>query len=527
MTETATAHPAGDGRPAFPGGTVAGELPPGTPPALELAGVHKAFDGKPALIDAGFTLRRGELHALVGENGAGKSTLMNVATGVYAADAGRELVDGELVRIRGPVDAAAAGLGMVHQHFRLVPRFTVAENVRLALGRRAGSPAAAAALVAAKAAEIGFPIRPDARVADLSVAERQRAEILKVLLLGARVLILDEPTAVLTEQESDALLAFTARLAAQGGSVVLITHKLREVAARADRVTVMRQGRTVLDGAPIASVTPAEVARLAVGAAVAPVARPRRAPGGPALAVEGLSHRREDGAPTLDGLTLSVREGEVLGLAGVGGNGQSELVACLAGLASPTGGTVSLAGRDVTGASPAARRDLGLRVVPADRFAFGLVRGFSVADNLALAALRRGRYGSPFAVARRRIRRDAEAAIREHEIHGATPTRSTGLLSGGNAQKVLLARELDDAVRVLVAHSPTRGLDVRAAQAVQAAIAAAAERGVACLLISEDLEELMALSGRIAVINRGRIVGEMPVEDASAAALGALMVGHA
>jgi len=502
-------------------------MTPGAPPALVLSGVCKAFDGKPALQDAGFELAWGEVHALIGENGAGKSTLMNVATGVYAADAGTQSIDGEPFAVRGPADAARAGLGMVHQHFRLVPRFTVAENVRLALGRQAGGARRAAALVAGKAAEIGFAIRPEARVADLSVAERQRAEILKVLLLGARILILDEPTAVLTEQEADALLAFTARLAAQGAAVVLITHKLREVAARADRVTVMRQGRTVLAGAPIATVSLDAVARLAVGAAVPPLDRPRPLPRGEGLVVDGLTYTRDDGAPMLNGLSLSVRQGEILGLAGVGGNGQAELVACLAGLAAPAAGSIRLAGVDVTAASPRRRRRLGLRTIPADRFDAGLVRQFSVADNLALTALGRGRYGSVLRVARRRIRADAAETIAAREIHGATPGRITGLLSGGNAQKVLLARELDDGVRLLVAHSPTRGLDVRAAQAILAAIAAAAERGVGCLLISEDLEELMALAGRIAVVNRGRIVGEMAAAEASAAALGALMVGHA
>lgn len=500
----------------------------GLPPALEMQGISKAFDGKPALVDAGFSLAWGEVHALVGENGAGKSTLMNVATGVYAADTGIQNIDGAAVSLRGPADATAAGLGMVHQHFRLVSRFTVAENVLLALGKRAAvrSVREAAALIEAKGREIGLGVRPDAIVADLSIADRQRTEILKVLLLGARIVILDEPTAVLTEGESEALLTFTRRLADQGHAVVLITHKLREVAARSDRVTVMRQGRTIVAGVPTASMKIDEIARQVVGSEVARVDRPVSVPGPERLRIEALSIAHADGTRPVDGLSLVLRAGEVLGVAGVGGNGQQELVDCLAGMVPLQSGRIAIDGRDIASLPIAARRGLGLRVVPSDRFATGMVRELTVAENLALTGVPAGRFGGLF-VRRAPMRAEAREAIERFDIHGAAPGRSTGLLSGGNAQKVLLARELDSGLKVLVAHSPARGLDVKATRAVHAFVKAAVEKGAGCLLISEDLEEVLAMSHRVAVMNRGRIAGEMPVEEATADRLGALMIGHA
>ena len=505
------------------------EEQPGRPPALELRGISKAFDGKPALVEASFSLAWGEVHALVGENGAGKSTLMNVATGVYAADAGLQSVDGQAVPLRGPGDAIAAGLGMVHQHYRLVSRFTVAENILLALGGqgRARRLPEAAALAAAKAAEVGLGIRPEAVVATLSIAERQRVEILKVLLLGARIIILDEPTAVLTEGESEALFAFTRRLAAQNHAVVLITHKLREVAAHSDRVTVMRQGRTVLAAVPTREISLAEVARHAVGSQVARVERPGSAAGEPRFAVANLVVRRSDGAVPVDGLSLTLHAGEVLGLAGVGGNGQQELVDCLAGLLAPAAGSITLVGQDIAPLSIRRRRRLGLRVIPADRFATGLVRDMSVAENLALTGVGEGLFGGVFLLRRGRMRVAAQRKIDGFDIHGAAPGRTTGLLSGGNAQKVLLARELDGSLRVLVAHSPARGLDVKAAQSVHGLIKQAVEQGAACLLISEDLEEVLALSHRVAVMNRGRIAGAVPVAEATPDWIGARMIGHA
>jgi len=502
---------------------------PGRPPALELRGIGKAFDGRPALADAQFSLAWGEVHAIVGENGAGKSTLMNVAAGVYAADEGEQTIDGAAASPRSPMEATAAGLGMVHQHFRLVDSFTVAENVLLSLGRRGAvrTIAQAGAAIIAKAREIGLPVDPSRVVADLSTAERQRAEIVRVLLLGARILVLDEPTAVLTEDEAKALLSFVRRLAGQGHAVVLITHKYREVAGFCDRVTIMRHGRTVLAGAAVSGLDEAEVARLMVGEALPAGSRPLSSAGPVVLAVAGLSVEARPHGQGLAGIGFDLRAGEVLGLAGVGGNGQEELVSCLTGLVLPQSGAILLAGRDVTTVPPRERRRAGLRVIPSDRFDSGLIRDFAIADNLALSRVADGAFGALLFLRRGRMRQTAAEAIDAFDIRGATPTVRTGLLSGGNAQKVLLARELDAGMTVLVAHSPSRGLDMKATQFVRTAIRRAVEAGAACLLISEDLPEVLALSHRVAVMNRGAIAGCRDIADVTPEWIGALLAGHA
>ena len=514
-----------------PAGAAAGRGPtsPGMPPALDLRGVGKAFDGRPALSDACFSLAWGEVHAIVGENGAGKSTLMNVAAGVYAADDGVQTIDGEAISPRSPMEATAAGLGMVHQHFRLVDSFTVAENVLLSLGRRGAvrTVAQAGAAIAAKAKEIGLPVDPARIVAGLSTAERQRAEIVRVLLLGARILVLDEPTAVLTEEEAKALLSFVRRLARQGHAVVLITHKFREVAGFCDRVTIMRHGRTVLAGAAVADLDEGEVARLMVGETLAAGGRPASMPGAVSLAVSDLTLSAGPHGQGLSSVGFELRAGEVLGIAGVGGNGQEELVSCLIGLARPERGAILLAGRDVSAVSPRARRRAGLRVIPSDRFESGLIREFAIADNLALSRVPEGAFGGPLFLDRARMRQAAAEAIDDFDIRGATPARQTGLLSGGNAQKVLLARELDAGMTVLVAHSPSRGLDMKATQFVRSAIRQAVEAGAACLLISEDLQEVLSLSHRVAVMNRGAIAGCRGIDAVTPEWIGALLAGHA
>ncbi|RST87599.1 ABC transporter ATP-binding protein [Aquibium carbonis] len=515
-------------RPAgAPGGREA--TSPGVPLALDLSGVGKSFDGRPALSDASFALAWGEVHAIVGENGAGKSTLMNVAAGVYAADEGVQTIDGEPISPRSPMEATAAGLGMVHQHFRLVDSFTVAENVLLSLGRRGAvrTVAQASAAIAAKAKEIGLPVDPARIVADLSTAERQRAEIVRVLLLGARILVLDEPTAVLTEEEAKALLSFVRRLAGQGHAVVLITHKFREVAGFCDRVTIMRHGRTVLAGAAVAELDEGEVARLMVGETLTTGGRPASTPGDVRLSVSDLTLSAGPHAQGLASIGFDLRAGEVLGIAGVGGNGQEELVSCLISLSRPQQGTMLLAGRDVSAASPRERRRAGLRVIPSDRFDSGLIREFAIAGNLALSTVSEGAFGGPLFLDRARMRKAAATAIDAFDIRGATPARQTGLLSGGNAQKVLLARELDTGMTVLVAHSPSRGLDMKATQFVRSAIRRAVEGGAACLLISEDLQEVLSLSHRVAVMNRGAIAGCRGIDEVTPEWIGALLAGHA
>ncbi|RJG45290.1 ABC transporter ATP-binding protein [Mesorhizobium sp. DCY119] len=505
------------------------QRPPGAPAALRMRGIGKSFDGKAALRDASFCLEWGEVHAIVGENGAGKSTLMNVAAGVYVADGGDQSIDGEAISLRSPLEAAAAGLGMVHQHFRLVESFTVAENVLLGLGRKAAvkTLADAAAIVAAKSREIGLPVDPHRLVADLSIAERQRAEIVKVMLLGARILVMDEPTAVLTDEEARTLLSFAQRLSRQGHAVVLITHKFREVAAFCDRVTIMRHGETVLDGARVADVTEAEVARLMVGDTLTVSGRPSSRPGDACLRVEGLSARAIAHRQNLNDLGFELHAGEILGIAGVGGNGQEELVACLLGLEGTDTGAILLDGEDISAARPGKRREAGLRVIPSDRFDSGLIRELSIADNLALTTVPGGSFGGPFLLRRRAMREKAAEAIDAFDIRGATPDRPASLLSGGNAQKVLLARELGHGLKVLIAHSPSRGLDMKATEFVRSSIRNAVEAGAACLLISEDLQEVMSLSHRVAVMNRGRIVGCRQVGDVTSEWIGGLLAGHA
>jgi len=498
-------------------------------PALELSGIDKSFGDKKVLTAAAFMVRWGEVHALLGENGAGKSTIMNVATGVYAPDAGSILVDEQDVVLRGPADAATAGIGMVHQHYRLVGCFTVAENILLAAGGTVAGIAnlrQAAEAVEAKGREVGLAVDAAARVDELSVAERQRVEILKVLLLGARIVVLDEPTAVLTDAESRALLEFVRRLAEGGKAVVLITHKLREVIEHADRVTVMRGGATVLADADAKGLDAGELARLMVGERVVPPPAPALTLGRERLRLDGFSVRRPDGAIGVAGVDLTLRAGEILGIAGVGGNGQQPLADGLIGLVPAAAGQLLIDGVDLTTAPPAARRRQGLRIIPSDRFASGLIGDLPIAENLCLTDLAAPELNRGFLLDRGAMRRRAAAAIERFAIAGAAPGRLARLLSGGNAQKLILAREMDDDLAVLIAHSPTRGLDVKACLFVHEAIRAAAARGAACLLISEDLEEILALSTRIAVICAGQIAGEMPADQADAERIGMLMMGH-
>ncbi|MEJ8476665.1 ABC transporter ATP-binding protein [Roseibium algae] len=498
----------------------------GRPPALLLQGIDKTFDGKKVLSCAGFRLEWGEVHALVGENGAGKSTIMNVATGVYAPDCGKVIVDGRDVPLRNPADAIVAGIGMVHQHFRLVGRFTVAENVALALGGagRRCSIGEAAHLIEEKSGELGFSLDPNARVERISVAEQQRAEIVKVLLLGAGIMILDEPTAVLTQGETRGLLSLLQRLALAGHAVVLITHKLQEVADHCDQITVMTQGRTVLDAAPMAVTTIAQVTQLAFGEVKEKPPVQMGHFGDELLRIEDLEVG--DGAVTLEGLTLSLRAGEIFGIAGVGGNGQSELVACLNGLIRPLDGRIVLTGLDLTNASPAQRRKAGLRIIPADRFDSAMAGDLTLSENLTLTSLDSGRFGPWWRMSRKAMIRDAEKSLKDFNVLGGTPETKASLLSGGNAQKVLLARELSAGTRVVVAHSPVRGLDVRSVNAVLDLLAESAKEGAACLLISEDLDEILHMCSSVAVLNRGRLSAPLSGADLNPTRLGELMVGH-
>jgi len=490
---------------------------------LRLSGICKSFGAFRALVDADFTVRRGEIHALLGENGAGKSSLMNVAAGFYAPSAGLIEKDGAALVFAGPGDARAHRIGMVHQHFKLVAPFTVAENVLLGNPRRAhraGLKAVTAEIVQ-RAAELGFTIDPTRRVATLSVAEQQRVEILKLLMAGADILILDEPTAVLTDGEAGRLLTTLRDLAGAGTAVVLVTHKLDEVVTHADRVTIMRAGRTVATMNPRNS-SIAELTRLVVGM---DVERPRRAaaaPGPVALRVRGLSSPGRDGRPALADASFSIRAGEIYGLAGVSGNGQSELAEILMGVLAPAAGSVD---REPQACGPADRAPLA--AVPADRAVYALAGSLSVVENFAIRAVSAGRCGGWARLDRGAMRAGAEAAVANFDIQGVRSlAQKAALLSGGNAQKLVLARELAETPRVVLAHGPSRGLDVRACAAVHARLLAARQTGAAILLISDDLDEILSLSDRVGVMTRGRIVAEFDA-PADRAEVGRAMVHHA
>ncbi|MBW4025502.1 MAG: ABC transporter ATP-binding protein [Proteobacteria bacterium] len=491
-----------------------------------MAGVRKAFGERIALDGADLTVVWGEVHALLGENGAGKSSLMNILAGFYGADDGVVEVAGQPAAFAEPRAASAAGIGMIHQHFKLVGPLTVLENLRLACGPRAGWRSRDAALVAmaGMAKDLGFTIKPDARVDQLSVSEQQKVEILKVLLGGARILIMDEPTAVLAESEAAAMLQLARRLADDGRAVILITHKLRDVSATADRVTVMRAGRTVIAGAPARDVTSAELARAMVGGETDILRRGTAGPGETvALELRALSTAGAEHDVPLREISLTLHSGEILGIAGLGGNGQSELLEAIIGLRTPTHGDILLHGEPAS-AFPAARREHGLRFVPADRFRLGLFGSLTLAENLAVPALSGRQPERRYWVTRAWMRGRARRSISDYEIAGGTADTQARLLSGGNAQKLILAREFEGAFSVLVVHSPARGLDVRAAAAVQNRLLAAAARGVGVLMISEDLDEVLALSSRVAVLSHGRLSAAVAIEQTDRAELGRLIL---
>jgi simple sugar transport system ATP-binding protein len=470
----------------------------------------------------------GEIHALLGENGAGKSTLSSIMTGLYRPDAGEIWAWGERVAFGSPGDALAAGIGMVHQHFRLADSLTVAENV--VLGHRGGlgfSSRATEREVAALAGRYRMPVAPDARIWQLSAGEQQRVEILKALYRGVRLLILDEPTALLTPQESAALFDTMRNMAASGRALVFISHKLEEVLAVSDRVTVLRRGRWM--GTVAGSATSArELAGLMVGRSVveqAPDTGARPAPGGVLLDVDGVHVQGDRGTPALRGVHLQVRSGEILGVAGVAGNGQRELAEVITGLRRPASGRVVLEGRPLRPGDTRNAIDRGLGHVPEDRLGTGLAPGLSVADNLALKSYRR-RSLSAFGILRRRAMTElAGRLMAEFAVVAPAPGTPVRLLSGGNLQKVVLARELSGSPRVLVAASPTRGLDVAATLSVRGLLLAAAASGVGVLLLSEDLDEILAVADRIAVIYEGRIVDVVSAAEAEVDRLGLMMAG--
>lgn len=498
-------------------------------PALALSGIRKSFGSFLALDDVDFAAARGEVHALLGENGAGKSSLMNVAAGLYAADAGAMAIDGNPVVLSGPNHARTLRIGMVHQHYKLVKSFTVAENILMAnpRGSFARGMKAILAEIRRAADALEFEIDPERRLDTLSIAEQQRVEILKVLVAGAEIIILDEPTAVLTDTEGERLLTTVRGLASRGAAVILVTHKLAEVKEFTDRVTVMRAGRTIASIEPD-GVSATELAELVVGSSVAEPTRLQRSAGRDRLYVAGLRCARDDGHVAVQDTSFTVRAGEIYGVAGVSGNGQTELAEAIMGVRPVLAGAIEFADAgNIATEGPRARRAHGLAAIPADRHAYGLAAGLSVAENFGIGHVEARHYGSWAWLDSRAMRAEAAAALREFEVQGVRGLgQKAALLSGGNAQKLVLARELSRNPSIIVAHCPSRGLDVRACAAVHERLLQARDAGAAVLLISDDLDEILNLSDRIGVMVRGRIAREFTA-PAERQAVGSVMVHHA
>ncbi|GLC27006.1 ABC transporter ATP-binding protein [Roseisolibacter agri] len=518
--------------------------------ALRLRGVQKSFGPVVANRDASLEVAAGEIHALVGENGAGKSTLMRILSGMYGPDAGTIEVapngTGALRDVTGwsTNEAIAAGVGMVHQHFMLVPTLTVAENVVLGQELTRGwqlDRARAEAEVRALSERTGLAVAADRLVSELSVGEAQRVEILKVLYRGARILILDEPTAVLSPPEVQELWTVLRGLAAQGGTVVLITHKLDEVVDISDTITVMRAGTTV-ERIRTADTTPQAIARAMVGRDVALAldavglpdgdgARrdddaPATARGTPLLSVTDLVVPGARRANEVDGVSFTVAPGEIFGIAGVEGNGQTELLEALAGLARPTSGRIALAGQDVTALGVRARADAGLSHIPEDRHRRGLVLDYSIADNLILGL--QHRFARGVRLDQPRVAENARRLVAEYDIRPADPSLPARALSGGNQQKIVIAREMTGRdYHVLLAAQPTRGVDVGAIEFIHDQLRRARAAGKAIVLVSADLAEILALADRVAVMYRGRFATVLPRREASAERLGPYMTGAA
>jgi len=497
---------------------------------LEAKGITKKFPGVLANDRVDFDLRNGEIHALLGENGAGKTTLMNILYGLYLPDSGEIRVKGKAAAIHSPKDAIALGIGMVHQHFMLIPVFSVAENVMLGdetVRRGMLDGKTVAAKVKDLSHKYGLDVDPQALVGQLPVGVQQRVEIVKTLYRDAEILILDEPTAVLTPQEADDLFRIMRELTKRGVSIVFITHKLKEVLAVADRITVMRVGRVVGTTKP-EETNEAELASMMVGRKVIlTVQKDAAKPKDVVLRVENLHVQDDRGLDVIRGVSFEVRAGEILGIAGVQGNGQTQLAEALTGLRPVKSGKFILAGKDVTDKSPRPITETGLGHIPEDRQRHGLVLSYTVADNMVLCSY----YLPPFArgaiIQQDAVDSNARKLIQEYDVRTPSPYVPTSKLSGGNQQKVIVARELSRPVKLLVASQPTRGLDVGSIEYIHKEIVAMRDRGLGVLLISAELDEIMALSDRIAVMYRGHIVATIGAEAATREQLGLLMAGVA
>ena len=492
--------------------------------------ITKRFPGVLANDSVDFEARRGEVHALLGENGAGKSTLASILTGLYRPDSGEIAIDGKTVEFHSPRDATEAGVSMVHQHFRLAASLTVADNI--VLGHRGTpwlrtNPATIESQVGELAKRYRMPVRPDARVWQLSVGEQQRVEILKALYRGARILILDEPTSLLTPQEADDLFETLRRMTAEGRTIVFVSHKLDELMSVSDRVTVLRAGK-LIGTVNTRESSPRELARMMIGREVVfSAAKESRAaaPSEVALELRDVSADDDLGLQALHDVSLSVHQGEILGVAGVAGNGQRQLAEAVSGARARTSGSVAVKGRSLRSGDPEGAIVQGVAHVPEDRLGTGVSPSLSIAENLILKSHRQAPMSTRGVLRHDRIRRNAQDLMRRFAVAAPGPDTPTRLLSGGNVQKVVLARELSSNPAVILAANPTRGLDVGATEAVRSLLLEAAGKGVGILLISEDLDEILLLADRIAVIYEGRIVGVVPRSTADVQHLGLMMAG--
>jgi len=497
---------------------------------LELRGITKRFPGVLANDAVSLTARSGTVLALIGENGAGKSTLMNVLSGLYQPDSGEILLDGRVQSFRGPGDSIAAGIGMVHQHFMLVPVFTVAENVVLGaeptghLGTL--NMRQARAQVREVSERYGLAVDPDARIEELPVGIQQRVEIIKVLLRGARILVLDEPTAVLTPQEVVEFFGIVRELKAQGTTIVFITHKLKEALAIADDITVLREGRVVGHADP-ATATPEQLASMMVGRDIdLQVDKPLAHPGREILQVTDLTVVDDDGAAVLDRISMTVHAGEIVGIAGIQGNGQTELVHAITGILPAASGRIVLDGHDITMSSPRERHATGMAHVPEDRTHMGFIGTFTVAENLILDSY----YARPFSTGGRLDGRAIAAAaadlVHQYDVRPPVTDNLGSTLSGGNAQKMIVAREFSRDVPLLVCAQPTRGIDVGSIEYVHEQIVRKREGGTAVLIVSTELDEIFTLADRILVMFDGRIVAERLTGETTPTEIGLFMAGR-
>jgi simple sugar transport system ATP-binding protein len=499
------------------------------PPVLELRGITKQFPGVLANDNVNLALEKGEIHALLGENGAGKTTLMNILYGLYKPTKGEIYINGKKVDISGPTDAIRQGIGMVHQHFMLIPVLTVTENVMLGEEALKNGIFLDRKAVATRIREIskqyGLQVNPDAYVKDLPVGIQQRVEIIKVLYRDANTLILDEPTAVLTPQEVEELFAIIKSLVAQGVSLIFITHKLKEVLSVADRITVIRRGQTVGTAIP-GQATEQSLAEMMVGRAVElTVHKEKSHPKQAVLSVENLSVKDDRAGTVVSGVSFEVKAGEILGIAGVQGNGQTELVEALTGLRHVESGTINIAGQNATNASPRTVTEMGVAHVPEDRQRDGLVLSYPLTDNIVLNTYYQKPFANGFVINEEAVRKETEQLIKEFDVRTPGSTVPAANLSGGNQQKVIIAREFSRPIKLLIASQPTRGLDVGSIEYIHSRIIQKRDEGTAVLVVSTELDEIRALSDRIAVMFEGKIVDILPADKVTKEQLGLMMAG--